>query len=192
LSLCSFLSCYGWSLNCESTDAKHILRACRLSMSAYIVWHEVNDDNAVNEKKSLWLTETKTTAKTKMVTETETETEAGNTEGASLRSKTAFVLVFACQLCLCVFYNFLPCLCPSEVCTFNRRLCCAYLLPFCSLPRCGIQFFAQVPPPFDPLPSLCQHARLWCSLQVSVVSLTCLRSILLAWLKVAVAVAQSQ
>lgn len=71
----------------------------------------------------------------------------------------SFVLVFACQLCLCVFYNFLPCLCPCDVCTFNRRrrlrsALSAYLLPFCThppttlppSPSCGIQFFPRLQP----------------------------------------------
>lgn len=94
----------------------------------------------------------------------------------------SFVLVFACQLCLCVFYNFLPCLCPSDVCTFNRpRLrsaLSAYLLPFCTHP-----------PHYSPLcPDVAFNFFLDCSLQVSAVSLTCLRSTSLAWPKVAVPV----
>lgn len=93
----------------------------------------------------------------------------------------SFVLVFACQLCLCVFYNFLPCLCPSDVCTFNRpRLrsaLSAYLLPFCTHPPHFIS-------PLCPLAAF--NFFLDCSLQVSAVSLTCLRSTSLAWPKVAV------
>lgn len=72
----------------------------------------------------------------------------------------SFVLVFACQLCLCVFYNFLPCLCPCDVCTFNRRRLRSLLIcfrfvhthlppPTLSLPTspsCGIQFFPRLQP----------------------------------------------
>lgn len=99
----------------------------------------------------------------------------------------SFVLVFACQLCLCVFYNFLPCLCPCDVCTFNRRrlrsALSAYLLPFCTHPPTPTY---HLPPPRRPLVAF--NFFLDCSLQVSAVSLTCLRSTSLAWPKVAVAV----